>query len=61
MHTNGSPVMFCFRGIPRVVLGHNIAKSGLRPQFPLNSMFEYQLLACRCWETDAAIRCVGIK
>lgn len=27
-----------------------------RPEFPFNTPFEYQLLACRCWESDPSIR-----
>jgi len=36
--------------------GHSITKQGLRPEFPPGTPFEYQFLACRCWETDPIIR-----
>jgi serine/threonine protein kinase len=45
-----------YSGTPRALLGHQITAGGLRPVFPPATMFEYQLLACRCWETDATIR-----
>eukprot|EP00775_Hariotina_reticulata_P011706 gene11706-11851_t len=45
-----------FQGTPRVLLGHEVAKMGLRPSFPGECPFDYQLLACRCWESDPAIR-----
>ncbi|WIA41787.1 hypothetical protein OEZ86_009120 [Tetradesmus obliquus] len=45
-----------YRGIPRALLGHNITKAGMRPTFPSDTPFDWQFLACRCWETDAAIR-----
>jgi len=44
------------QGIPRALLGHSIAQQGLRPTFPPDTPFEWQFLACRCWETDPAIR-----
>jgi hypothetical protein len=45
-----------YKGIPRALLGHNITKQGMRPTFPADTPFDWQFLACRCWETDAAIR-----
>lgn len=45
-----------FKGTPRVLLGHEVAKMGHRPEFPPDCPFDYQLLACRCWESDPAIR-----
>ncbi len=46
-----------YKGVPRALLGHSITKQGLRPTFPPGTPFDYQFLACRCWETDPAIRC----
>lgn len=37
-----------FRGVPRALLGHEVAHKQRRPEFPEGSPFEYQLLACRC-------------
>eukprot|EP00878_Enallax_costatus_P007009 GHUV01007345.1.p1 GENE.GHUV01007345.1~~GHUV01007345.1.p1 ORF type:complete len:1094 (+),score=299.39 GHUV01007345.1:294-3575(+) len=45
-----------YKGVPRALLGHKITKQGLRPEFPADTPFDYQFLACRCWETDPAIR-----
>ncbi|KAI8472387.1 MAG: hypothetical protein J3K34DRAFT_209795 [Monoraphidium minutum] len=45
-----------YAGIPRALLGHSITKQGVRPEFPQCTPFDLQLLACRCWETDANIR-----
>eukprot|EP00879_Flechtneria_rotunda_P008456 GHRR01008858.1.p1 GENE.GHRR01008858.1~~GHRR01008858.1.p1 ORF type:complete len:979 (+),score=314.62 GHRR01008858.1:172-3108(+) len=45
-----------FKGTPRALLGHEVAKMGRRPEFPPDCPFDYQLLACRCWESDPAIR-----
>ncbi|GFR51737.1 hypothetical protein Agub_g14113, partial [Astrephomene gubernaculifera] len=45
-----------FKGTPRALLGHEITKMNRRPQFPYDTPFEYQLLACRCWESDPTIR-----
>ncbi|KXZ54296.1 hypothetical protein GPECTOR_5g382 [Gonium pectorale] len=47
-----------FRGVPKALIGHAIAKENLRPVFPphLDAPFEYQLLACRCWESNPEIR-----
>lgn len=45
-----------FRGVPRALLGHQIASQGLRPVFPEGTPWEYQFLAMRCWETDPNIR-----
>jgi serine/threonine protein kinase len=36
-----------FKGIPRALLGHEVAHRQRRPQFPEGSPFDYQLLACR--------------
>jgi serine/threonine protein kinase len=36
-----------FKGIPRALLGHEVAHRQRRPQFPEGSLFDYQLLACR--------------
>lgn len=47
-----------FKGTPRVLLGHEVTKMGRRPEFPQDCPFDYQLLACRCWESDPVIRCV---
>lgn len=47
-----------YKGIPRALLGHNISKQGMRPVFPPDTPFEWQFLACRCWESDPAIRSV---
>lgn len=45
-----------FKGVPRALLGHEVTRNGMRPQFPASCPFEFQLLACRCWESDPAIR-----
>ncbi|GIL91280.1 hypothetical protein Vretifemale_18849, partial [Volvox reticuliferus] len=47
-----------FRGVPKALIGHAITKENLRPVFPssLGAPFEYQLLACRCWESNPEIR-----
>ncbi|GFR47720.1 hypothetical protein Agub_g9474 [Astrephomene gubernaculifera] len=47
-----------FQGIPKALVGHAITKDNLRPSFPpaLAAPFEYQLLACRCWESNPEIR-----
>ena len=45
-----------FRGVPRALLGHEVAHQGRRPEFPPGCPFDYQLLACRCWESDHSIR-----
>ncbi|KAG2431643.1 hypothetical protein HYH02_013220 [Chlamydomonas schloesseri] len=45
-----------FKGTPRALLGHEVTKMNRRPQFPLDTPFEFQLLACRCWESDPSIR-----
>ncbi len=45
-----------FKGTPKALLGHSITKDGLRPQFDSDCPFEYQFLACRCWESDPSIR-----
>jgi serine/threonine protein kinase len=45
-----------YLGLPRALLGHEVAKLGRRPEFPPECPFDYQLLACRCWESDPAIR-----
>jgi serine/threonine protein kinase len=36
-----------FKGVPRALLGHEVAHRQQRPQFPEGSPFDYQLLACR--------------
>jgi hypothetical protein len=36
-----------FKGIPRALLGHEVAYQQRRPQFPEGCPFDYQLLACR--------------
>ncbi len=36
-----------YRGVPRAVLGHEVTKRHLRPAFPRDTPFDYQLLACR--------------
>ncbi len=53
MYTGESP----FKGTPPALLGHAISKDHVRPQFPASAPFEYQLLACRCWESEPEIRC----
>ncbi|EFJ42610.1 hypothetical protein VOLCADRAFT_119327 [Volvox carteri f. nagariensis] len=49
-----------FRSVPKALIGHAITKENLRPVFPptgpLGAPFEYQLLACRCWESNPEIR-----
>ncbi len=45
-----------YQGVPRALLGHAITKEGRRPEFPAAAPFEYQLLACRCWESNPEIR-----
>ena len=45
-----------FKGVPRALLGHRVAAEGLRPLFAAETPMEYQLLACRCWESDPTIR-----
>jgi serine/threonine protein kinase len=47
-----------FEGVLKVLLGHEVTKMGRRPEFPPDCPFDYQLLACRCWESDPAIRWV---
>lgn len=53
MYTGEAP----FKGTPPALLGHAISKDHVRPQFPATAPFEYQLLACRCWESEPEIRC----
>jgi hypothetical protein len=48
-----------FKGVPKALLGHEVAKLGRRPEFPPDCPFDYQLLAVRCWESDPAIRCAA--
>jgi hypothetical protein len=36
-------------GIPRALLGHQVAVVGLRPAFPDFTPYEYRNLAERCW------------
>jgi hypothetical protein len=36
-------------GIPRALLGHQVAVVGLRPAFPDFTPYEYRNLAKRCW------------
>lgn len=36
-------------GIPRALLGHQVAVVGLRPSFPDFTPFEYRNLAEQCW------------
>lgn len=36
-----------FRGVPRALLGHEVAHKHSRPTFPEDCPFDYQLLACR--------------
>ncbi|GIL86268.1 hypothetical protein Vretimale_13734 [Volvox reticuliferus] len=45
-----------FKGTPRALLGHEVTKMNRRPPFPLDTPFDFQLLACRCWESDPSIR-----
>jgi hypothetical protein len=45
-----------FKGVPRALLGHAVARSHQRPEFPAHCPFAYQMLACRCWESDPDIR-----
>eukprot|EP00198_Chlamydomonas_reinhardtii_P005729 XP_001695065.1 predicted protein [Chlamydomonas reinhardtii] len=47
-----------YTDVPKALLGHAITKDNLRPVFPpaLGAPFEYQLLACRCWESNPEIR-----
>ncbi|MEW5300970.1 MAG: hypothetical protein WDW36_003856 [Sanguina aurantia] len=45
-----------FLGVPPALLGHEVAAAGLRPSFPASCPLAYQLLACRCWESDVDIR-----
>ncbi|KAG2437335.1 hypothetical protein HXX76_005992 [Chlamydomonas incerta] len=47
-----------YKDVPKALLGHAITKDNLRPTFPpaLGAPFEYQLLACRCWESNWEIR-----
>ncbi|KAG2494733.1 hypothetical protein HYH03_007246 [Edaphochlamys debaryana] len=42
------------RDVNKAFLAHSVAKENLRPTFPpdLAAPFEYQLLACRCWESN---------
>jgi hypothetical protein len=35
------------QGIPRALLGYEVAHQQRRPQFPDDCPFDYQLLACR--------------
>ena len=41
-----------YKGVPRALLPHEIARRGLRPSFPADAPFAYRFLACRCMETD---------
>lgn len=41
-----------YKGVPRALLPHEIAKRGLRPSFPADAPFALRFLACRCWEQD---------
>ena len=43
-----------FKGVPRALLGHEVAYQQLRPQFPEGCPFDYQLLACRRARAAAA-------
>jgi serine/threonine protein kinase len=45
-----------YKGVLKVLLGHEVARMGLRPEFPPDCPFDFQLLACRCWESDPNIR-----
>ena len=38
-----------FDGVPRALLGHQIAREGLRPRFPEGAPAAYRALAERCW------------
>lgn len=39
-------------GIPRALLGHQVAVVGLRPAFPDFTPYEYRNLAERCWQQE---------
>ncbi|KAF8060038.1 serine/threonine-protein kinase [Scenedesmus sp. PABB004] len=41
-----------FHGIPRALLGHQVAVCGLRPAFPDFTPGEFRSLAERCWATE---------
>jgi hypothetical protein len=45
-------------GIPRALLGHQVAVVGLRPAFPDFTPYEYRNLAERCWQQDPEQRYV---
>jgi serine/threonine protein kinase len=45
-----------FKGVPRALLGHEVARNHRRPEFPAHCPFAYQMLACRCWESNSTIR-----
>jgi hypothetical protein len=38
------------------LLGHTVVKQGMRPVFSPDTPFDWQFLACRCWESDPTIR-----
>jgi len=44
--------VLCCEGIPRALLGHQVAVVGLRPAFPEFTPYEYRNLAERCWLPD---------
>jgi hypothetical protein len=49
-----------FKGIPRALLGHEVAHQQRRPQFPDDCPFDFQLLACRCVGVGVGVLGVGL-
>eukprot|EP00775_Hariotina_reticulata_P009645 gene9645-9805_t len=45
-----------YHGIPRALLGHQVAMNGLRPTFPDFTPHEYRALAERCWQPEPEAR-----
>lgn len=46
-----------YAGEPRALLGHQIAREGMRPKFPPGTPPGYVNLATKCWHPDPAARC----
>jgi hypothetical protein len=62
MSVSPIPTYFCaciaragghaYHGIPKALLGHQVAVCGLRPAFPDFAPSEYRALAEACWQAD---------
>jgi serine/threonine protein kinase len=48
-----------YAGVPRALLGHQVAVSGMRPVFPSFTPRDYKTLAEACWNTDPEKRYTG--